>query len=140
MSNSFYKVEFDPSFFGGSYSSQGNFVLVPEYLVDELGMDKAFEKTTGHVAANIVHYSEDDRFNALGEFLLDMEEVPTVEVAPEPVVELAPEPVVELEPEPLVELPAELTAELAEEPVVEMDTVPAVEVSAPRGRKSKGTD
>jgi hypothetical protein len=63
----FYKVEFDPSFYGGDYKDVGNFVLIPADLVDQVGMDKAFEKTTGHVAANIVHYSESEMYCADGE-------------------------------------------------------------------------
>lgn len=128
MTQAFYKVEFDPSFFGGGYTSQGNDVLIPESLVDELGMDKAFEKTTGHVAANIVHYSEDDRFDALGEFLDELPDAPVAEIASEPVIELLPEPTVYLPVEPILELPVEPTIELPDVQEVEILDEPQVEV------------
>jgi len=79
----FYKVEFDPSYYGGDYKSVGNFALIPADLVDQVGMDKAFEQTTGHVAANIVHYSEDERCTADGNPV----EPVVAEVVPEPIPE-----------------------------------------------------
>jgi len=83
MKNTYFKVEFDPTYFGGNYESVGNFALVPEDLVTDLGMAEAFSVTTGHKAENIVHFSEDARFDARGkeyEFEIDLPKVETVQI------------------------------------------------------------
>ena len=66
MSTRNYKVEFDPTFFGGDYTGHGNHALIPEQLVEEVGMSAVFLKTTGHNPANIVHFAEDLRFDPKG--------------------------------------------------------------------------
>jgi hypothetical protein len=91
MSDSFYKVEFDPSYQGGDYTGQGNHVLVPEDQVIQFGMGAAFEAVTGHSRVNIVHYSEDLRFDKTGaEIQIPQDEV--VQLPVEPVIQLAEEP------------------------------------------------
>jgi hypothetical protein len=55
MSRTYYFVEFDPSWKGvGVYSGQGNFLLIPEIVVEVEGLEEAFKKLTGHDPVNIV--------------------------------------------------------------------------------------
>ena len=110
MSKQFYKVEFDPKFFGGDYAGQGNQVLIPEELVRAKGMSQAFHETTGHDSANIIHYSEDTLYNAQGvsegmseyEPQIQLPAIPEIEVAAVPAIELPEIPVIAIEPEPAI--------------------------------------
>jgi hypothetical protein len=131
MNRLYLKVEFDPAYFGGNYSRTGNFALIPENLVDSVGMSAAFEHMTGHVAANIVHYAEDLRFNADGSpwngepkiivNALDIQ-VPAV-----PQIEVQTPGVIELEADPQVEVEI-LHIELPAEPVIEVPKSPTIQV------------
>jgi len=63
------QVEYDRNYFGGDYSGVGEFALIP---VDEIpkganGVKRAFEKSTGLHRQHIVHYSEDELFDADGD-------------------------------------------------------------------------
>lgn len=59
------RVEWDPEFAGGDYDGVGNFALLP------VGCDveTTFTAETGHPASCIVHYSEDELFDADGNSL-----------------------------------------------------------------------
>lgn len=63
------QVEYDPEFFGGSYSSVGNTVAIPLNLVDLAGgsVETAFEAFTGLSSQNIVFYTLDEVVDAEGE-------------------------------------------------------------------------
>ncbi len=64
----FMRVEYDKKFCGGDYSGTGEFVLIPLSLVEVTDdMDSAFEEKTGLNPVHIIHYSEDELFDAAGE-------------------------------------------------------------------------
>ena len=67
-------MEFDPTCFGGDYGKVGDFALIPVSRVDEVGMEPAFERTTGHVSSNIIHYSKDELYTSDGTFYGGIEE------------------------------------------------------------------
>jgi hypothetical protein len=113
MSTRHYKVEFDPTFFGGDYTGQGNQALIPEQLVEEVGMSAAFLKTTGHNPANIVHYAEDLRFNTDGTLCTD-----------EPAIDTATDSTVELTTAGTVHLPANEPVQLPEPTAIEISDPP----------------
>lgn len=56
------EVEYDPEFFGGSYSKVGDTVAVPLSLVDLAGgsVEAAFEVFTGLAAQHMVYYTLDE--------------------------------------------------------------------------------
>jgi hypothetical protein len=56
----FIEVEYDLTYSGGDYDKTGQFALVPLLLVEELGLEKAFEQHTKHSAVHIIHYSPDE--------------------------------------------------------------------------------
>lgn len=68
-------VEYDMNFYGGSYSSVGQHVYVPEALVDLMDGDvaAAFAKFTRIDQVHMVSYVGDQRFNGDGEPLEDLE-------------------------------------------------------------------
>jgi len=113
MSTRHYKVEFDPTFFGGDYTGQGNQALIPEQLVEEVGMSAAFLKTTGHNPANIIHYAEDLRFNTDGTLCTDE---PAIDTATDSTVELTAAGTVQLSPSEPVQLPEPTVIEIADPP------------------------
>ena len=114
MSTRNYKVEFDPTFFGGNYTGQGNQVLVPEELVQEVGMSAAFLKTTGHDPANIVHYAEDVRFDSKG--LLCTDE-PAIDTATDSTVELAAKGTIQIPADEPIQFPEPTVIEIGDQPV-----------------------
>lgn len=61
------RVEYDLSYTGGDYDKVGQFALVPVERVDELGMEEAFTRATGHDPTHIIHYSPDEPVTANGE-------------------------------------------------------------------------
>ena len=63
------QVEYDLKFYGGDYDKVGNFALIPESLVNELGLEAAFTKHTGHEACHIIHYTLDELYDASGELV-----------------------------------------------------------------------
>lgn len=56
------QVEYDLQFWGGDYSGVGQFAYVPATLVDELGVEEAFQAHTGIDPVHIVHYSLDELY------------------------------------------------------------------------------
>lgn len=60
-------VEYDLSYTGGDYDKVGQFALVPVERFDELGMEEAFTRATGHDPIHIIHYSPDEPVTANGE-------------------------------------------------------------------------
>lgn len=59
------QVEYDKKFFGGDYSLVGDFALVRLSDVYRLGsVEAAFKHTTGIEAVHIIHYSEDELYDA----------------------------------------------------------------------------
>jgi len=120
MSTRNYKVEFDPAFFGGVYTGQGgNHVLVPEQLVAKVGMSAAFFKTTGHNPANIVHFTEDLRYDAAGLLLTDE---PAIELPAEPAIDLAVEETIQLPVQEPIQFPAPAAVEIDEPGQIETET------------------
>lgn len=113
MSTRNYKVEFDPTFFGGNYTGQGNQVLVPEALVQEVGMSAAFLKTTGHDPANIVHFAEDLRFDSKGLLCTD-----------EPAIDTTTDSTVELPAAGSIQIPAEEPIQFPEPTVIQVGDQP----------------
>lgn len=63
----FVQVEYDTKYTGGEYSRVGQLALVPTALVREVGVEAAFQRTTGVNPVHIVHYSEDELYGADGE-------------------------------------------------------------------------
>ncbi len=64
----FIRVEYDRNFCGGEYSGTGEFALIPLIDIDDDGgVATAFEAQTGLNPVRIVHYSEDELFDAAGE-------------------------------------------------------------------------
>jgi hypothetical protein len=113
MSTRHYKVEFDPTFFGGDYAGQGNQALIPEQLVEEVGMSAAFLKTTGHNPANIIHYAEDLRFNTDGTLCTDE---PAIDTATDSTVELTTAGTVQIPTDEPVQLPGPTVIEIGDQP------------------------
>jgi hypothetical protein len=71
LEKAYVKVEYDRNYFGGDYSSVGEFVLIP---VDEIqktpnGVERAFEKRTNLNRLHIIHYSEDELYDSDGNSL-----------------------------------------------------------------------
>ena len=114
MSTRNYKVEFDPTFFGGTYTGHGNHALIPEQLVEKVGMSAAFLKTTGHNPANIVHFAEDLRFDSKGLLCTD-----------EPAIDTSTDSTVELPAEGTVQIPADESIQFPEPTVIEIGDQPA---------------
>lgn len=69
------RVEFDRNFYGGHYAGLGEHVYVPEALVDVMDGDvaAAFAKFTRIDAVHMVSYTGDERFDADGEPLGELE-------------------------------------------------------------------
>jgi hypothetical protein len=66
------QVEFDPNYYGGDYSSVGQFVYLPHSAFeDDADLELAFEKQTGLPRCCIIHYCLDDLYTADGEPLND---------------------------------------------------------------------
>ncbi len=64
------QVEFDEEFFGGDYSGVGNFAFVKLIDVNGLGsVEAAFKQTTGIETIHIIHYSEDELYDANGHLM-----------------------------------------------------------------------
>lgn len=66
--NKHIRVEYALDFFGGNYNSVGNFVYIPLTLIGKGkdAVEKAFEKRTGHKRVHIIHYSESEFYDCLG--------------------------------------------------------------------------
>lgn len=69
------RVEFDRNYYGGNYGGVGDHAYVPEALIDLMGGDvaAAFSKFTRMDAVHMVAYSSDQRFDADGEPLSELE-------------------------------------------------------------------
>lgn len=69
------RVEFDMSYYGGNYDSVGSHVYVPEALIDLMDGDvaAAFSKFARVDAVHMVGYTGDQRFDADGEPLEELE-------------------------------------------------------------------
>lgn len=69
------RVEFDRNFYGGNYAGLGEHVFVPEALIDVMEGDvaAAFAKFTRIDAVHMVGYTGDERFDADGEPLGELE-------------------------------------------------------------------
>lgn len=69
------KVEFDMSYYGGNYDSVGSYVYVPEALIDLMDGDvaAAFSKFARIDTVHMVGYTSDQRFDAEGEPLEELE-------------------------------------------------------------------
>jgi len=63
------QVEYDTNFYGGDYAGQGQYVYVPEALIDLMDGDvgAAFAKLARVDAVHMVGYTGDERFDADGE-------------------------------------------------------------------------
>lgn len=59
----FIQVEYDPQYEGGSYSSVGQFVLIPSGTKD---IERVFERKTKLSRRRIVHYSPDELYDKNG--------------------------------------------------------------------------
>lgn len=72
------RVEFDRNYYGGNHDSVGDHVHVPEALIDLMGGDvaAAFSKFTRMDAVHMVGYSSDQRFDADGEPLEELQYSP----------------------------------------------------------------
>lgn len=67
MCQTFFQVEYDEEYFGGNYHRTGNFALIKLIDVNRLGsVEAAFKETTGVETIHIIHYSEDEMFDAEG--------------------------------------------------------------------------
>ena len=69
------QVEFDMSYYGGNYGSVGSHVYVPEALIDLMdgNVPAAFSKFARIDAVHMVSYTGDQRFDAEGEPLEELE-------------------------------------------------------------------
>lgn len=69
------RVEFDRNFYGGNYAGLGEHVFVPEALIDVMEGDvaAAFAKFTRIDGVHMVSYTGDERFDADGEPLAELE-------------------------------------------------------------------
>jgi hypothetical protein len=69
------KVEFDMSYYGGNYAGIGTHVYVPESLIDLMDGDvaAAFSKFARIDAVHMVSYTADERFDADGQPLEELE-------------------------------------------------------------------
>lgn len=64
------RVEYDKNFCGGDYSNTGDFALIKLSDVDVMGgVEKAFKATMNINPIHIIHYSEDDLYDADGNLL-----------------------------------------------------------------------
>lgn len=67
MCQTYFKVEYDEEFFGGNYSGTGNLAYIKLIDVNRLGsVEAAFKETTGVETIHIIHYSEDELYDAEG--------------------------------------------------------------------------
>lgn len=61
------KVEYDRAYFGGDYSGVGEFVFIPESVIEQLGsVQAAFLEVTGIPAHHIINTYDDERFTSDG--------------------------------------------------------------------------
>lgn len=67
----FYRVKYDTEYTGGDYNKTGKFAFIPEQLVKDRGINKAFEETMDEDPIHIIHYSEDERYNSACELVDD---------------------------------------------------------------------
>jgi len=66
------QVEYDKDFWGGDYSKVGTFSYVKVSEIERLGsVEAAFRSKTGSDPVHIIHYSEDDLYDANGNRLED---------------------------------------------------------------------
>jgi hypothetical protein len=75
MEEEFIEVEYDTAYEGGDYSDVGDFAYIPARLVDEIGMEKAFQRTTTHDPKHIIHWTENatiDRYELWQRVSTDM--------------------------------------------------------------------
>ncbi|MCP3685255.1 MAG: hypothetical protein GY861_21545 [bacterium] len=63
------RVEYDLNYFGGGYSNVGNFVYVPLFSIDRVGLKNAFELATGYDSCHIIHYCYDEIYSLEGKLL-----------------------------------------------------------------------
>lgn len=65
------RFEYDLSYKGGNYDGVGEYALVPLNLCEHVGFEQAFREHTGHSRQHIVHYSENEYYDAFGNLLED---------------------------------------------------------------------
>jgi hypothetical protein len=64
----YFRVEFDPGYYGGDYRGTGSFALIPASLVKKVNsVESAFLKHTGFDPQHIIHYSLDERYDKNGD-------------------------------------------------------------------------
>jgi len=64
------RVEYDGEFYSGNYPGIGRYAFIGLIDVNAMGsVETAFEHTTGMNATHIIHYSEDELYDAEGNFI-----------------------------------------------------------------------
>jgi hypothetical protein len=61
------RVEYDTHYTGGDYTDVGDYAYIPSALVEQMGVERAFYKTTDINSIHIVHWSADELFTAAGD-------------------------------------------------------------------------